>query len=805
MQVDLRFRTALALTLASSLALVSAAAPCPAAEPPVVRIGTVLDGPPGEDNALPLFRREILALTEGELDVRFEPEHQLWGDWTLAGTRAAMDALLADPEVDLVIALGPLASHLFCCIEDVPKPVVAALVLDAELQALPRTPEGTSGVPKLVYVDRASTFESDLDAFLSVVPFHKVVVLAQGQLLAAIPGLEQRVRGIYQARGLDYGYVLVEDSVDAALAAVPEDTDAIYVTPLFQLPARERRRLFTELNERRIPTFSYLGEAEVEQGVLAGLGQETFLPRLARRVALDVQRILLGEEAGALPVAFPVRQQLTLNMATARQIGVYPTWDVLVEAVLLHREDSTIERQLTLAGAVEEAVEANLELLARGQGVRAGAEEERLATAALRPLVTLSTLGIWIDDERAGSPFATQAGRTLSGSLALSQPLWVEPLRANLTIQRRLQEALEADYETLRLDVAQAAATAYLNLLRAETLERIQRENLRVTRENLDLARVRRSVGTAGEAEVVRWESQIARDRQAVVDARVGVEQAQLVVNRLLNRPLEEPFRTLEVGVDDPGLIMSEDRLQIYTADPRRYELMRDFMVRDGGERAPELARLDALLAAKERQLTSARRAFVSPAVGLSAELSQRLAEGRAGAADSPPLLPGLDLAEPDTTWNLALSLSLPLFAGGERAAEVAQTDVELTELKVTRRAVAEAIELRIRSALFAANGSFQGIELSEKAAAAAHHNLELVSDAYARGVLSILDLLDAQNAALVADQVAANAVYDFLIDLMEVERAVNRFDFFAAPSERAAWLERLEAFLRASGIPLED
>jgi hypothetical protein len=39
----------------------------------------------------------------------------------------------------------------------------------------------------------------------------------------------------------------------------------------------------------------------------------------------------------------------------------------------------------------------------------------------------------------------------------------------------------------------------------------------------------------------------------------------------------------------------------------------------------------------------------------------------------------------------------------------------------------------------------------------------------------------------------------------MEVERAVNRFDFFAAPSERTAWLEGLEAFLRASGIPLED
>jgi RND family efflux transporter MFP subunit len=73
-----------------------------------------------------------------------------------------------------------------------------------------------------------------------------------------------------------------------------------------------------------------------------------------------------------------------------------------------------------------------------------------------------------------------------------------------------------------------------------------------------------------------------------------------------------------------------------------------------------------------------------------------------------------------------------------------------------------------------------------------------LVTDAYARGVLSIFDLLDAQNAALVADQLAANAVYDFLSDMLEAERAAGAFSLLMTPDEREAWLQRLAGYFAA-------
>jgi outer membrane protein TolC len=79
------------------------------------------------------------------------------------------------------------------------------------------------------------------------------------------------------------------------------------------------------------------------------------------------------------------------------------------------------------------------------------------------------------------------------------------------------------------------------------------------------------------------------------------------------------------------------------------------------------------------------------------------------------------------------------------------------------------------------------------------------VGDAYSRGTVSIIDLLDAQNAALVADQVAANAVYDFLIDLIEVQRASGQLDFLRTPAERSAWLERAETYIEQTAQQPEN
>lgn len=759
--------------------------PTGAADLPLVRIGMVIDGPwERNDEIRTAFEREILDLTRGDFDVRFPPGVRIEADWTVGGVRAALDRLLDDPEVHIVIAAGVLASNEACRRGALPKPVVAPIVLSPQIQGIPFK-NGTSGVSNLVYITFPSDFRRDIQAFREVVSFSRLALLTNSVIAEAIPELRENVIAAIRELDIDIQFVPVAPSLASPLANLPPNTEAVFVSPLLGFSQDQVGRIISELIERRLPSFSAMGTNEVKQGMLMGLAPEFNIPRLSRRLGLNVQRILLGEDPSTFQVVFTRGEHMTINMATARAIGVYPSWKVITEAELIEQErkEAETERTLSLPDAVREAVAVNLDLAAQKRAVSAGAEEVNSARSALLPQVAVSGLGVVIDDD-IGSP--QQAERSTSGSAKLTQVIFSERAWANVAIQRRLQESREYERDRVRLDIVQEAATTYLNVLRSKTFERIQKDNVKVSRSNLELARVRQAIGSSGPGEVYRWESQIATDRRAVIQANAQRNLAEMALNRTLHRPLEESFSAVEVGLDDPRLI-GQRRLFSYIDNKWDFEIFRAFMVEEGFAHSPELRQLDASIAAQERALRSARRAFFSPTIAAQGEATRVLSRGGVGS-DLPPFGGNLN-------WNIGVNVSLPLFSGGSRTAELRKAREALWGLRLQRESVAEKIEQRVRSGLHVMGASYAAIQLSVDAAEAARKNRDLTTDAYSRGVVSILDLLDAQNAALASERAAANAVHDFLIDMIEAERAVGRITFLMTPSEIDALFERLDAF----------
>jgi outer membrane protein TolC len=166
----------------------------------------------------------------------------------------------------------------------------------------------------------------------------------------------------------------------------------------------------------------------------------------------------------------------------------------------------------------------------------------------------------------------------------------------------------------------------------------------------------------------------------------------------------------------------------------------------------------------------------------------------RDGAGSVAPTLPGgIALGTgPDLQWQFRVQASLPLFTGFRRDATRAQSGFDLERLKVERASAARAVEQRVRAALETAASSYAAIALTREASDAANRNYELVSDAYARGTASITALIDAQDAAESSAEGAANAVHDFLLDLMRVERAMGDFGALRPAEQQQAFLERL-------------
>ncbi|MFN3201219.1 MAG: TolC family protein [Bradymonadia bacterium] len=771
------------------------------------RIGLVFDGPaPTNAQLRAAVEREVLTLAGAEFEVSFPKDKTLTADWTPEGIGKALDSLLADPEVTLVITLGFQASYTATQRKDLPKVVYAGGLVDVGLP-LPQK-DGRSGVKNLAYLVGSWSMTRELQLFQSVVPFKRMAIVVPEFVVSTMPQALAWGQAQTQDAGIELaGIVPSGTDPEAVIAALPADIEAVYLAPLFQMKPADRKKLYDALKDRKLPTWSRFGRPEVERGALAGAAPQADLQRRARRIALETQQMLMGTPASEIPVRFVEGERLVVNMATARAIGRLPSWDVLSEAELLNARRPKL-RTLDLSAVMRQAMQRNLDLKVADQQVAAGEEDVESAKASLLPTVEVSALGLMIDRDRARAAQGNSPERYIDGTISLSQVLYADPVWGQYEIQQKLQKQRRQSRDQQKLDVALEAGQAFLNLLRARTFERIQKENLRRTRKNLELAEIRKEVGSGNPGEVYRWQSEIAQVKQSALDARAGRHLAEIEVNRVMNHDLEDGFEVEETTLEDPRLIISDQRVFQFLNDPLSFSIFRDFMVEEAVKASPELKQLDSLIEAQARSELLAERRYYMPTVALQAELQQRLAKGGEGAEAGitlPDDLP-IDLSFPtfdETFWSVGVNVSLPLYEGGGRSAAVRKAEAELMRLKQQRASAKLRVEQRMRAALQTVSASYRGIQLARDAAKAARQNFDLVTDAYGRGAANVIQLVDAQNAALVADQGAANAIFDFLLDYLTAERAVGSFSHLESDAvSRKAWLDRADAWFRKARAP---
>jgi Cytochrome bd terminal oxidase subunit II len=99
-----------------------------------VRVGVLIDGPSAREGiSADALEHAAKAVYGDGLALRVAPQTRLDGNWNMATLNAALDRLEADPQVDVVVTLGFAASHLVAHRARLPKPTIAASVLDPVL------------------------------------------------------------------------------------------------------------------------------------------------------------------------------------------------------------------------------------------------------------------------------------------------------------------------------------------------------------------------------------------------------------------------------------------------------------------------------------------------------------------------------------------------------------------------------------------------------------------------------------------------------------------------------------------------
>ena len=173
--------------------------------------------------------------------------------------------------------------------------MIAPLVIDPVLQGFPLV-EGRSARHNFAYVADFHSVANEVRAFHEIVGFKYMVALVNDALLAALPALTTKAPELAAELKVRIGIVRAGDDVNALLASIPAGVDAVYITPL-RFSDAQLRELAQGLQARKLPTFSVVGRSEVEAGVLMTTGgAERDTERLARRVAIMIQRISQGED-----------------------------------------------------------------------------------------------------------------------------------------------------------------------------------------------------------------------------------------------------------------------------------------------------------------------------------------------------------------------------------------------------------------------------------------------------------------------------------------------------------------------------
>ncbi len=730
------------------------------------------------------LHHEVQRILDVDYTVRTPSELVFAGDGTAASVRAALERALGASGVELVIASGPLGSREAGLLPTRGVPVIGTMIMDPGYQGVPMV-DGKSGADNYTYVTTGNIIGADLEALDRVLDYRQLVIVGTGSFVEALPsGTELPA----EYAGHKLSIVISDGTVDGTLAQVPADADAVYLLPMIEMTRDEIVALLDGLAARDLPVLSLMGEPDVRDGALVGVAPAGWPRRVHRRVALTAARIMAGEPAAQLPVAMTRDGRLFLNAATATRIGVSPPFEVIIEAVTIDELLPPGTETVDLAEVMTRAQAQNRDIATTKAAVAAGEEQVGIAKAELLPQIGVGLDGFLIDKDTAAF-FPTSSERTISGNAGLSQIIWSDRAWAGYSIEKHLQDARVGELDRVRLDVGLEAATSYITVLRAQTRLQIQRQNLTFSRSNLERADVRVAVGDANRSELYRWQSKIAGEQSQVMDAAVARRLALVELNRVLARPLEEHLELVDATVEDQFQIVVDPRVDRYIKDPASLDLLQSFLVEMGLAWSPELQQFDASILAAERSHTAAKRSFWSPDIGLTSNVGHVISRGGEGSEMDDPMLPG------DTSWNVGVVLSLPLFEGGARSAESRRTTQETYRLRRDREGTADRIEQNVRNATYLMAASRLAINLARKSAEAAGRNLDLVADNYTVGRVSLVDLIDAQTNALNARLAAADAVNDYLLDLMTVERAVGKFMFFVSAEDREAWISDLEQY----------
>ena len=300
--------------------------------------------------------------------------------------------------------------------------------------------------------------------------------------------------------------------------------------------------------------------------------------------------------------------------------------------------------------------------------------------------------------------------------------------------------AVKFDNDATRSQVSDEVARAYLACLRTNADRDTARANVELSEALLAQAQRAQTAGTGTGIEVTRAEVQLANDRQRLI--RAENDRTRTVLQLLKS-----------MGLHLDSSVEFTDKLDYKPIDPASSETLLEQARKARFELKTQQQREEAA-----RLSNSAVKSERLPSIGATADY---------GAI-------GTDVAASRATYTLGVSLRVPVFDGGNRAARREESFSQYRQEQIRTKDVGQQIELQVRTALESLRSAAAEVDASREGLSLAENELAQARRRYDAGVATSVEVTDAQTRLQRARDNQVIALYDYNVARLDLATATG-------------------------------
>ena len=756
-----------------------------------IELAFVFDGPSDKNQSvLKTFQTTITRSLLPDYKASFPAELIFTGDWTEAGAARVSEKALAS-RATMVVSLGFMSSTYYTEKKNKNKFVVT---LDQY------------GLRDLsdAFFNPVKQYVNDFVLFQKLVPNQtKTAVLMNESFYKTQKDWHSIIAKKLKEKGCENEVVVlpVNTDVSASLSKMPNDVNAVFVTPLFNLSTEQRKEMYSIINAKKLPTFSTVGREDVDLGAMIGTSARELDKKLAEATSFNIYGALKGNKVKSEKIPYYDDEIIFYNQDTGSAVGYSAPLRLLNNCEIV--SNKPIQKyDLTYIMNTLEA--QNLDIARKKQLVNAA---RRSTTAAY--LKYLPTLRLDLGHQSYNDAYAhsytdvpTRVGQFV---MAMDQMIYAPDLVTNIIVKHKKLKFDKAQAILTEATMGHEIGNLYIDTLIFENMIKVQEEYLQETRENLAIAKVRMQTGKCGTEEVLRWAGEVSEAEKMLLNMKADYNNVKIHINKILFKDQKEVFNLNPLTAKDSAFFTSDIHIIDHVRTPEKLAQFTDMLVKEVQYLSPETVKLKAAIAMKKAEISNYAQKFVMPNAKLTLEygsqFDRNLPHAWAGAADQTTLMRmnGYYGSPYDVnSGRVMVAAQWKPIEGGTKIAEIARCKSELNELNMYLDQVNTELEMNVRSVVNRAIAKYFMIEKSYKAMFAEAENYQLVKARYLRGESPINQLVDAQHLYTKAKVEALNSQNEFFKELLWVQRGLVCMNWTKASEEAKNFIKKIPEVLPA-------